>query len=184
MFTPIAANVAGTHVERQLIDVLTAPDQSAFGVGLSDITKLGLQRRARTLAVPGAGLRYPRARPADSSPQVSPSGMDRVLQVQINDRSYKEGRSGFLPLTLGNAKKFRGGARAENLYGIYSPGEAAQKTREGQDVCVRSKIMPLKSKTSSEDVGNAKDGMDLMLENNEKKEVEEELQKPSGRQVE
>lgn len=41
---PIVAVVIGARVERQLTDVLIAPDQSALGVGLVDLTESFLEK--------------------------------------------------------------------------------------------------------------------------------------------
>lgn len=62
----IVAEANGAHSERHFIDVLTAPDQSAFEVSLVGLNGLVLEKRLRTLAQWGAAPGDLRAHPADS----------------------------------------------------------------------------------------------------------------------
>lgn len=51
---PIVAEVAGRHVEPQLSDVFTSPDESALKVSFINLTGFVLERRLLVLAVSGA----------------------------------------------------------------------------------------------------------------------------------
>lgn len=60
---PVVGEVVGAHVDRQLTDVFTAPDQSAFGVGPVDLIDSVLEKGLRALAVLGAVFGDPPAPP-------------------------------------------------------------------------------------------------------------------------
>lgn len=89
---PIAAEVVGAHIERQLTDVFTAPDQSILRLGLIDLTESVLGRKMRILSVPWAKLEDAWARPADCRTQALPTGGKPALQGHIDDAPHKMSR--------------------------------------------------------------------------------------------
>lgn len=140
----IVAQLVGAHVERLLTDVGTGPDQSAIEVALVDLIESVLERGLRTLPVSGAVLADPDARPAARPAHVSPAGMECALQGQVDESSHEEGKSTYLPPTLGSASSSHVETDFRDCHGKYSRRENAGRKRDGQKVCDKREMIPLK----------------------------------------
>lgn len=117
---PIAPEVVGGHVEGQLTEELTASDQSALGADLVSLAESVLARALRTLAMSGAASGDPRARPADRTLQGLPTGMEPILQSQVDEAPPKKDKPIYLPSTLRKARSLRGGVKIEDRQGRYN----------------------------------------------------------------
>lgn len=178
------AEVVDTHVERHLTDPLTAPEKSAFGVGLVDLIELVLERRLLTLAVSGAAAGGQSARPADCPTQVLPTGMESTIQSQVDEASYQEGDLVYPPLTLGNARNSQVRAEVEDRHGKYNRRDYASKNRDGHEDSNTSETIPVKPGPSPDEAGSAATTSIAKRRTRRKIELKKEPQKPSGRHFE
>lgn len=132
--TSSVAKVSDAHVEQQLPNMCTAPDQSAFGVGQVELICSVLERRPCALTVSRAALEDPRSCPKDSFAQFLPIGMDSTLQSKVDETSQKNGTPIFVPPTLGSTRCPHVKANIEDSHGIYNGREDAGTGHDGQEV--------------------------------------------------
>lgn len=155
MIPPIA-EATGPQIKRELTDMLTAPSQSALGVGLVDLIERFVKRKLRFLAVSGKRLRDPCARPAESGAQVLTTGTKPTLQTRWLSHLTRRARS-YLPPSLNIAKSFHGGLNVESRHGEYDQIEDADKNRCGEELWGKLEKTLTKADTSSDENGSAGD---------------------------